>query len=135
METLQVLYNNLFQSILMFYQRIPSYFMSVMAWEGVGYSQNYSVLYGYSILPSYPGKHFTCTIHVTATNPSVIPPHSLPKHTNTSVVHRCIYKNNTWTIIILLWLQYYFINNIWKKQTYNHEWKSRLTQLALLQHW
>lgn len=102
-KTSQILYNNQFQSILMFYQRIPSYFMSVFAWEGVGYSQYYSVLYGYSILPSYPGTNCTCTIHVTTTNPSVIPPLSLPKHTNTSVVHRCIYKNNAWTIIIVLW--------------------------------
>lgn len=35
-----------------------------LAWEGVGYS----LLYGYSILPSYPGTNCTCTIHVTATN-------------------------------------------------------------------
>lgn len=91
----QVLFNNQFQSILVFYQRIPSYILSVLAWEGVGYSQYYSVLYGYSIIPSYPGTNCTCTIHVTATNPSVIPPLSLPKHTNISVVHRCIYKNNT----------------------------------------
>lgn len=79
----------------MFYQRIPSYFMSVLALEGVGYSQYYSVLYVYSILPSYPGTNCTCTINVTATNPSVIPPLSSPKHTNISGVHRRIYKNNT----------------------------------------
>lgn len=66
--------------------------MSVLAWEGGGYFQYYSILTGYSILPSY--LKTTCTIHVSATNPSVIPPLSSPEHTNTSVVHTCIYNDN-----------------------------------------
>lgn len=68
--------------------------MSVLVWEGGGYSQYYSILTGYSILLSYLGTTCTCAIHVSATNPSVIPPLSSPEHTNTYVVHTCIYNNN-----------------------------------------